>query len=177
MKRVLLLGPLLLVALGACSAEPDDPTVVTTDTPQSTTSQAQAGAPPAPQPTVDGPCPYLEESYVEETNGQRVSKVQTSADQPPTCFFYRPDGSVQLTVRIYTGDAAVAKALVDESAPVASSNPAELTGGWKGGAQSTSDGAVYAVAKEQSALVVTTNQEQTIKAKQIAQESISALGL
>jgi len=178
MKRVLLLGPLLLVALGACSAEPaDDPTVVTTNPPQSTTSQAQAAAPPAPQPTADGPCPYLEESYVEETNGQRVSKVQTSADQPPTCFFYRPDGSVQLTVRVYTGDAAVAKALVDEAAPVASSNPAELTGGWKGGAQSTADGAVYAVAKEQSALVVTTNQEQTIKAKQIAQESISALGL
>ena len=122
--------------------------MVTTDTPQSTTSQAQAGAPPAPQPTADGPCPYLEESYVEETNGQRVSKVQTSADQPPTCFFYRPDGSVQLTVRVYTGDAAVAKALVDESAPVASSNPAELTGGWKGGAQSTADGAVYAVAKD-----------------------------
>jgi len=177
MKRVLLFGPLLLVALGACSAEPaDDPTVVTTNTPQST-SQAQAVAPPAPQPTADGPCPYLEESYIEDTNGQRVSKVQTSADQPPACFFFRPDGSVQLTVRVYTGDAAVAKALVDEAAPVASANPAELAGGWQGGAQSTADGAVYAVAKEQSAVVVTTNQEQTIKAKQIAQQSISALGL
>jgi hypothetical protein len=178
MKRVLLLGPLLLVALGACTAEPaDDPTVVTTNTPESTASQAQAVVPPAPQPTADGPCPYLEESFVEDTNGQRVSKVQTSADEPPACFFVRPDGSLQLTVRVYTGDAAVAKALIDEAAPVASSNPAELTGGWKGGAQSTADGAVYAVAKDTSAVVVTTNQEQTIKAKQIAQQSISSLGL
>lgn len=176
MKRVLiLLGPLLF-ALGACNSEPaDDPTVIT-DTPEST-SQALVAAPPAPAPTADGPCPYLEESFVEETNGQRVSDVQTSADQPPACFFYRPDGSVQLTVRVYTGDPAAAKALVDEAAPVDTANPAELTGGWSGGAQPTEEGAVFAVAKEQSAVVVTTNQEQTIKAKQIAQQAITTLGL
>jgi hypothetical protein len=176
MKRVLLLGPLLLVALAACTEEPDDPTVVVTN-PTSTASQPQAALPPDPQPTAAGPCPYLEESYVEDTNGQRVGKVQTSADQPPACFFYRPDGSVQLTVRVYTGDAAVAKALVDAAAPVATSNPAELSGGWKGGAEATDTGAVYAVAKDSSAVVVTTNQEQTIKAKQIAQQSITTLGL
>lgn len=177
MKRVLLLGPLLLVALAACTEEPaDDPTVVVT-TPSSTASQPQAAIPPEPQPTADGPCPYLEESYVEDTNGQRVGKVKTSADQPPACFFYRPDGNVQLTVRVYTGDAAVAKALVDAAAPVATSNPAQLSGGWKGGAEATDTGAVYAVAKDASAVVVTTNQEQTIKAKQIAQQSITALGL
>jgi UPF0176 protein len=176
MKRVLLLGPLLLVALAACAEEPDDPTVVVT-TPSSTASQPQAALPPEPQPTADGPCPYLEESYVEDTNGQRVGKVQTSADQPPACFFYRPDGNVQLTVRVYTGDAAVAKALVDAAAPVATSNPAKLSGGWEGGAEATDTGAVYAVAKDASAVVVTTNQEQTIKAKQIAQQSITTLGL
>jgi hypothetical protein len=177
MKRVLLLGLLLLVGLAACSEEPtDDPTVVGTDPPL-TTSHAQAALPPEPQPTAEGPCPYLDDAFVEETNGQRVSKVQTSADEPPTCFFYRTDGSVQLSVRVYTGDAAVAKALVDAAAPVATSNPAELSGGWKGGAEAKDDGAVYAIAKESSAVVVTTNQGQTIKAKQIAQESITALGL
>jgi hypothetical protein len=177
MKRVLLLGPVLLVALTACAEEPaDDPTVITT-IPSSTAGQAQAELPAEPQPTGAGPCPYLEESYVEETNGQRVSKVQTSADQPPACFFYRPDGSVQLTVRVYTGDAAVAKGLVDAAAPVTTANPAELSGGWKGGAEAKDTGAVYAVAKETSAVIVITNQEQTIKAKQIAQQSITALGL
>lgn len=176
MKRVLLLGPLLLVALAACAEEPDDPTVVTT-IPPSTESQTEVALPADPQPTGAGPCPYLDEAYVEETNGQRVSKVQVSADQPPTCFFYRSDGSVQLTVRVYTGDAAVAKALVDAAVPVTTSNPAELSGGWQGGAEATESGAVYAVAKEATAVVVSTNQEQTIKAKQIAQESITALGL
>jgi hypothetical protein len=178
MKRVLLLGPLLLVVLTACTEEAtDDPTVVTDTSTAAPTSAAPVALPPEPQPTADGPCPYLEESYVEETNGQRVSGVQTSADEPPTCFFLRPDGNVQLTVRIYTGEASVAQALVDAAAPVASSNPAELSGGWKGGAEATDDGAVYAVAKDATAVVVTTNQGQTIKAKQIAQESISTLGL
>jgi hypothetical protein len=179
MKRVLLLGPLLLVALGACTQEPaDDPTVVVTTTPSNASAPTQAALPPEPQPASDGPCPYLDESVVEDTNGQRVSDVQISADEPPACFFYRADGSVQLSVRVYTGDAAVAEALVDAAAPVDTSNPAELSGGWKGGAlASDSGGAVYAVAKEQSAVVVTTNQGQTIKAKQIAQESIGTLGL
>ncbi|WP_133904068.1 DUF2020 domain-containing protein [Actinophytocola oryzae] len=178
MKRALLLGPLLLVALAACTDEAtDDPTVITTDLPSTESSPAQAALPPEPQPTADGPCPYLEDDYVADTNGQHVSKVQTSADQPPACFFYRPDGGVQLTVRVYTGDAAVAKALVDAATPISSSNPAELPGGWKGGAEAKDSGAVYAVAKDASAVVVTTNQEQTIKAKQIAQQSITALGL
>jgi UPF0176 protein len=176
MKRVLLLGSLLLVALAACTEEPDDPTVVTPE--PTATSQAQAAVPPPePQPTADGPCPYLAEDFVEETNGQRVARVRTSADEPPACFFYRSDGGVQLTVRVYRGDAAVAKALVDAAAPIATANPAELTGGWKGGAQATDSGAVYAVAKDAAAVVVSTNQEQTIKAKQIAQQSIAALGL
>lgn len=176
MRRALLLGPVLFVALTACAEEPaDDPTVAAT-TPAAT-APSEAQVPPEPQPTADGPCPYLEESYVEETNGQRVSEVRTSADQPPACFFYRPDGSVQLTVRVYSGDAAVAKTLVDAAAPVDTANPAELPGGWQGGAEAKDTGAVYAVAKDASAVVVTTNQGQTIKAKQIAQQSITALGL
>jgi UPF0176 protein len=177
MKRAFLLGPLLLVALAGCTdAATDDPTVVVT-TPTSTASSANAALPPEPQPAAAGPCPYLDEDYVADTNGQHVGGVKTSTDQPPACFFYRPDGSVQLTVRVYTGDASVAKALVDDAAPVATSNPAELDGGWKGGAEATDDGAVYAVAKDTSAVIVSTNQEQTIKAKQIAQQAIETLGL
>jgi UPF0176 protein len=177
MKRVLLLGPVLLAALTACTEEPADDPTVATDTTVTTTTAAPVELPPDPEPTADGPCPYLEESYVEETNGQRVSKVETSADDPPACFFYRPDGNVQLSVRIYQGEEPVARGLVDAAAPVDTSNPAELSGGWEGGSEATDTGAVYAVAKESTAVVVTTNQEQTIKAKQIAQETITALGL
>ena len=178
MKRVLLLGPVLLAALTACTEEPaDDPTVATGGTTTVTTSAAPAELPPDPEPTADGPCPYLDQAYVEETNGQRVSKVQTSADDPPACFFFRPDGNVQLTVRIYDGEEPVARGLVDAAAPVETSNPAELSGGWEGGSEAKDTGAVYAVAKGGTAVVVSTNQGQTIKAKQIAQESITALGL
>ena len=179
MKRVLLLGPLLLVALTSCSQEPEeDPTVAapTSITTKSETTAAPA-LPPEPQPTADGPCPYLDKTAVQDANGQRVGDVKVSADQPPTCFFYRSDGNLQMTVRIYTGEPAVAKALVDAAAPVATANPAELSGGWKGGAEAKDASAVYAVAKEATAVVVTTNQEQTIKAKLIAQQVIEALGL
>lgn len=179
MKRALFLGPLLIV-LAACNTEPvaGDPTVITSDTSQQTSEAPPAAvAPAAPEPTADGPCPYLDAVFIEGTNGQHVGDVKISAGEPPACFFYRPDGDIQLTVRVYTGEAAVAKALVDQVAPVDTSNPAELAGGWTGGAQATDEGAVYAVAKDDDAVVVTTNQEQTIKAKLVAQEAISALGL
>ncbi|HEV7647622.1 MAG TPA: DUF2020 domain-containing protein [Actinophytocola sp.] len=180
MKRALLLGPLLIV-LAACNNEPaaDDPTVITPDDTSASTPAAQPAAKPpaAPEPAADGPCPYLDQAFVEETNGQHIGDTKTSADDPPACFFYRPDGGVQMMVRVYKGDAAVAKALVDQVAPVDSSNPAELPGGWSGGAQPTDDGAVYAVAKDAAAVVVTTNQEQTIKAKLVAQQAITSLGL
>jgi hypothetical protein len=177
-KRALLLGPLLIV-LAACNSEPqaDDPTVVPPDEPTTSAAAPAAKPPPAPEPTADGPCPYLDQTFVEDTNGQRVGEIKLSAGKPPACFFYRSDGGLQMTVRVYKGKPAIAKALVDQVAPVDTSNPAELTGGWSGGAQPTDEGAVYAVANGAKAVVVTTNQEQTIKAKVVAQQAISALGL
>lgn len=178
MKRVLFLGPLLIV-LAACTSEAafEDPVVTDTGAPPSEAQQPAAEAPPAPEPSGPGPCPYLEQALVEDTNGQRVGEVKVSADDPPACFFYRSDGGLQMSVRVYAGEDAVAKAIVDQAAPVDSANPAELAGGWSGGAQPTDEGAVYAVSKGSQAIVVTTNQEQTIKAKVVAQETISALGL
>jgi hypothetical protein len=129
-------------------------------------------------PAADGKCPYLDTAFVAEANGQRVSKVKVSADTPhPACFFYRADGRVQLTVQVYTGDAAHAKALVDQVAPVATSDPATLSGGWAGGSQATPTGAVFAVAKDGSAVSINTNQGQTIKAKRVAEQAIKTLGL
>src|SRR5207244_3865412 len=121
------------------------------------------GPPATPEPVADGPCPYLDSAFVADANGQHVTKVRISADKPhPACFFYRPDGNVQLTVRVYVGDAKTAKSLVDAAAPIADSNPATSPPGWKGGLLSndkgTDKGSVYAVAKEGSAVIVTSNQ-------------------
>ncbi|ADJ41856.1 hypothetical protein AMES_0029 [Amycolatopsis mediterranei S699] len=113
-----------------------------------------------------------------EANGQHVSKVRVSADQPhPACFFYRPDGKIQLTVRVYVGDAKTATALVNKAAPVDSSNPASDPSGWKGGYLSTDDGAVYAVAKGATAVIASTNQKQSVKARTVVKKAIAALKL
>ncbi|WP_260194362.1 DUF2020 domain-containing protein [Actinophytocola gossypii] len=140
----------------------------------------EQGVPPVAEPGPAGDCPYLDAGFVESTNGQRVGETRISAVSgggTPACFFYRSDGDVQVTVQVFQGEPEVAKAFVDRAAPVDTSNPAALDGGWEGGSQPTDAGAVYAVAKEGNAIVVTTNQEQTIKAKLIAEEAIGVLGL
>jgi UPF0176 protein len=174
-----LLGPLLIV-LAACSAQntEDEPEVIDPpSTEVSTETSVAANPPPVAEPTEEGPCPYLDDAFIEETNGQRVGDTKISTDETPACYFYRSDGDVQLAIQIYSGEPAVAAAFVDQVAPVDTANPAELPGGWAGGAQPTDVGAVYAVAKEGTAVVVVTNQEQTLKAKIVAQEAISTLGL
>ncbi|GAA5158082.1 MULTISPECIES: DUF2020 domain-containing protein [Amycolatopsis] len=161
--------------LAGCS-QPQSAAPAPSSAPPPATTAAQP--PPDPQPTGPGPCPYLETSFVADANGQHVSKVQTSADKPhPACFFYARSGKLQLTVRVYVGDPATAKALVDKAAPVNSSNPATDPAGWEGGYQATAAGAVYAVAKAGTAVVVSTDQTQTVKARTVAKQTISSLGL
>jgi hypothetical protein len=141
-------------------------------------SSAAAAVPPEPTPGGVGPCPYLDTEFVAQSNGQHVSKVRTSADKPhPSCFFYALTGKLQLTVRVYAGDAAVATALVNQVAPIDSSDPADEPAGWRGGYEATDSGAVYAVAKQGVAVVVTTNQKQSVKARIVAVQAIAGLKL
>src|SRR5947208_15729896 len=138
MRRV---APLLLLGLlAACTPTHSEQPQTSSSAPSSaapTTTQPVV-APPVPQPVADGTCPYLDTASVAQTNGQRVGKVRLSADKPhPACFFTGLDGQIQLTVRVYTGDAAIAKAIVDQAAPVDTSNPADTPAGWHGGAQTT----------------------------------------
>lgn len=175
MRRLVLALATLAVLATGCSQQPAAP-APSAGVPPSTSASPQP--PPDPQPAGPGPCPYLETSFVADANGQHVSKVQTSADKPhPACFFYALNGKLQLTVQVYAGDAGVAKALVDKAAPLNSSDPATDPAGWQGGYEPTDAGAVYAVAKGGAAVVVSTNQKQTVKARTIAKQTISALGL
>ena len=180
-RAVILAAPLL--ALAACTTDSAPPPASDAPTTSATraaapTTRAEAAPPAEPEPVADGPCPYLTSAVVADANGQHVTKVRTSADKPtPACFFYRPDGSVQLTIRVYQGEPAVAKALVDQAAPIDTSNPASSPAGWKGGSISGEENAVYAVAKGGSAVVVDSNQKQTIKARRIAEAAIENLGL
>ncbi len=159
--------------VGGCGSNGSGPTA-----PASPGSQQETGAPPPPEPAADGPCPYLDEAVVEQANGQRVGAVRISSDQPvPACFFERGDGSEQLRTWVVEGTPETARATVDAAAPVATSDLAELPGGWSGGSQPTEEGAVFAVAKDGTAVVVTTNQAQTFKARRVAEQVIANLGL
>ncbi|MEV6874947.1 DUF2020 domain-containing protein [Amycolatopsis sp. NPDC051128] len=175
MRRLVLLVP-AVVLLAGCG-----PTIVSgTASPSrpSTAVAAGTGLPPDPQPGATEDCPYLGSEIVAEANGQHVSKVRVSADQPhPACFFYRPDGKIQLTIRVYVGQPDVATALVNKAAPVETSNPASDPAGWKGGYLSTDNGAVYAVSKGASAVIATTNQKQSVKARTVVKKAIAALKL
>jgi UPF0176 protein len=177
MKRALLLP--LLGVLAACGTEvsPGVPVPATQTQQVTTTTSAAPTVPPAPQPVTDGTCPYLATSFVAEANGQRVPKVKLSTEKPhPACFFYANATEVQLTVRVYVGDERVAKLIVNEAAPEGS-QPATQPTGWTGGYVSGDTGVVYAISKADAAVVVTSNQKQSIKARRIAEEAIKGLKL
>jgi UPF0176 protein len=177
MKRALLLPLLGLLAACGTTDTSGTPNPAPAAPPAATTSAAPT-KPPNPEPVKDGNCPYLDTKFVAEANGQLVRKVALSADEPnPTCFFYANATEVQLTVRVYVGDTKIAKTLVDEAAPRDKSNEATVPAGWGGGYMTTQNGAVYAVAKDGAAVVVTTNQKQTIKARRIAETAIGNLKL
>lgn len=143
---------------------------VATVTRQQPPPPSSGGAvPPLLPPARAAACPYLDSDEVQNDNGQHVGSVRVSSTadgQPhPVCYFYRPDGHLQMTVRVYVGSPAVATAVVNQAAPVRTSNPADQPPGWSGGSQALADGAVYAVAKGDTAIVVTSNQRQTIKCR------------
>ncbi|MFC9252500.1 DUF2020 domain-containing protein [Amycolatopsis thailandensis] len=174
MRRLLIL-PLVVPLLVACGPTEQPPPAASSPTPSNTQAPSP---PPMPEPTGKGPCPYLSNESVSDANGQKVSKVKTSEDQPhPSCFFYALSGKLQLTVRVFVGEPGIAKAVVDQAAPIDTSNPADEPAGWKGGYQPSGEGAVYAVSKGGSAVVVITNQKQSIKARTVAKEVIGELKL
>lgn len=190
---VLVLAALLLSEpfLSGCSSTEDPSTVpsssaVPSSAPataapstSSTTSAVPAALPPVPQPATAGSCPYLASPVAADLNGQRVASVRLdTAYDPPACFFLIGNGTTQLSVWVYRApSAALATAVVNRAAPVASSDPADAPAGWIGGRQGGAAGAVYAVAKGATAVVVTSNQEQSLKAQRVTEEVISALTL
>jgi UPF0176 protein len=171
---------LAVVALAGCSpqVQPQASPATTSPTASKPPTSTSAVAPGEPVPASTGQCPYLSSSFVEDANGEKVTKVMLSADKPhPACFFYSFGNDKQMTVQVYVGDAGAATALVNKAAPIETSDKADLPGGWAGGSEATASGAVYAVSKAGSAVVVSTDQKQTIKAKQVAKQAIAALGL
>ncbi len=129
-------------------------------------------------------CPYLDTRWVAETNGQRMTGMGVDGRfDTPACVFWSYPGDPQLQVIVRDmPDADAAIAVVDWAAPVEVTEPAEEPAGWSGGRAGAGmvpgrEGAVYAVRKDDRAVVVFTNQEQSLKAELVAKEVIANLGL
>lgn len=169
------------VLLSGCSVPVDgQASAVAPTTGNAAVPSSKSGLPPLLPPAVTAQCPYLSLDEVQNDNGQHVGavKISNSSDgQPhPVCYFYRPDGHLQMTVRIYVGSPAIATGLVNQAAPVSTSDPATEPAGWNGGSQALSNGSVYAVAKGGTAIIVTSNQLQTIKCRLVVTAVASTLG-
>lgn len=123
-------------------------------------------------------CPYLDSQWVANTNGQRMigQGIDTRFDTPACVFWSFPE-EPQATVMIrHMPTIAAATAVVDWAAPIDTTEIVEENG-WSGGRGNTDAGAVYAVQKDTVAVVVFSNQHQSVKAASIAQEAIKNLGL
>lgn len=179
MRRAVFLAALGLLLVGC------GPHIAGTAAPASrvtthvTVPPAKAAVPPALPPATTAACPFLDTDEVQNDNGQHVGSVKISSasdGQPhPVCYFYRPDGHLQMTVRVYVGSPAVATAMVNQAAPIATSDPASQPGGWSGGSMALPNGAVYAIANGGTAIVVISNQLQTIKCKLVATAVVAKL--
>lgn len=174
--RLVVIGSVAAALLAGCSpgAAGPDPTPEP-ETSETVSTGEPVALPPEPEPVAEGPCPYLSADAVAEANGQRVGTVRISDGDPPACFFHHPDGEEQLRVRVFVGRPEVAVALVDAAAPVGTSNPATRPSGWEGGYETDDDGAVYAISKGETAVIVTTNQRQSVRARTVATDVVEAL--
>ncbi|MCX7542871.1 DUF2020 domain-containing protein [Corynebacterium sp. P5848] len=124
-------------------------------------------------------CPYLDTQWVADTNGQRVTGVGVDERfDTPACVYWSYPEEPQLTVIVRHMDSVdAATAVVDWAAPVASTDPAEEPEGWSGGRFGGNGHALYAVQKGTTAVVVFSNQEQSIKPQLVAERVIDRLGL
>ncbi len=146
--------------------------------------------PPADAEAAPGDCPYLSLDQVAGDTGQRTGPAAIRAAAPfPVCEFIKSGGAYLATVRVLQfGTDAEAVAAVDYYLPRETSEPATKPDGWVGGLMDTPDGngvspgnpealSVYGVSKGTTAVIATTNQEQTVYARELVKHAISNLGL
>ncbi|MDO4685250.1 MAG: DUF2020 domain-containing protein [Corynebacterium sp.] len=182
MRRTVLL--LCTATLVACT--PQIAGEQNTETPTSaseTIAPADQGLPidalPEAPREANEPCPYLDTNWVADTNGQKVTGqgVDPRFDTPACVFWsYGEEPQLQVIVRNMP-DEKTAVDVVNWAAPIDTTEPAEEPEGWSGGRMGFPDRAVYAVQKGNTAVVVFSNQSQSLKVELVAKEVIARLGL
>lgn len=182
--RTLLPVAAALLALTACTT-PTEPAPAPTTSAPATFVAGDHGLPFDAMPEIPTtrdeliPCPYLDSQWVADTNGQRVlgSGIDERFDHP-ACVFWSYAEEAQLTVMVRTmGSEVEAEQVVNWAAPIDTTDPADLPDGWMGGRQGTPGRSLYSVYKNNIAVTVFTNQDQSLKAELVAKETIKNLGL
>lgn len=178
----LAIGAATAVVMAGCSGSPADEAGTTTPVATSAAPPPTTTTPPPPAvqpvPTVtEGPCPYLDQSYVEETIGQRIARVEVATFEPvvgpqPNCTFYKPNDEAAVIVTTATTPSPVEAATAALAAIGDAGNPVdpEAAGGaGDGGAVIVSASqTICAVSKGQHVVTITINQESSLEATEIA---------
>lgn len=163
------------------SAQTADPTTDSTPTesPENSEANVDGLAIDASAEVTDWEdCPYLDTQWVADTNGQRMTRWGVDKRfSTPACVFWSYPEDPQATVIVREMPSVEeARAVVDAAAPINDTELAEFDG-WSGGRGVFEDHSVFAVQKDTHAVLVWSNQLQTLKPQLIAQEAISRLGL
>lgn len=186
MKNLLPAAVALLALAGCTTDHPTGPTVVPVTASEAPLGPVRdQGLPFDAMPEIPTgrnsqvACPYLESQWVADTNGQRVlgSGIDERFDTPG-CVFWSYAEEPQLTVMVrHMRSEAEAEGVVNWAAPIDTTEPAEEPAGWTGGRMGSPGRALYAVYKGSTAVVVFSNQDQSLKAELVAKETIKNLGL
>lgn len=194
LKTILLTSAIALVVAGCTDQSPEAAPAQQTTATTSSESVAEPVEPAVDKLPVDAApqvpggrtswqeCPYLDTQWVADTNGQRVTGVGVDERfSTPACVYWSFPEEPQLTVIVREMDTIdEAIAVVDWAAPVDTTELAEEPAGWSGGRRGgdgSGSGALYAVQKDTVAVVVFTNQDQSLKAQLVAETVIGNLGL
>jgi len=125
---------------------------------------------------VQGRCPYLDADTVAGTVGQHIARTTVTPTRPyPGCSFYRPNGepAADVTVSVLPGPIQAQTKAIAIGGQAA--NP--VTGIGDGGTvRVTAEGAVLAVSKSRTLVVVRINQRSSLEAKEIARYVLAGLG-
>lgn len=169
---------LACVLVSACTAGSPEPAASTTS--DSAVSSVDQLSTPAAAPeiaTVEGPCPYLEQTFMEQTAGQKVSKTTVTTTTPapgplPRCEFQRSSGEPIAIIDSVTIDAADGLAKALELVP--GGNPVSAGEGGSVVVHKGQAKTVLAAFKGTTLVLVTINQESSLEATEIAEQVLQS---
>lgn len=182
-RLVCAVGLLLILGTAGCSGDGGSESAsssapateaAATSTPPVTEATTAEPAPPVVGP---GPCPYLDETYIEEAVGDRMGRVETITveGQPaPDCVFYRNNGAAGVTVDLTPYADPVAAQNAALALVTTAAQPVTDVGDY-GGVLVSGGTTVLAVTSGTLLVAVTLNKESSLQAREIAATTLAAL--